>query len=394
MNILMFEYHNFGTEDVKECFEKNGHKYRIVETDLFRDRVNAEFDKLFEKVFDEGVEQKPFDCVFTFNYSPVISNNCKSRNIPYICLVYDSPQVLLYSYTIINPCNYVFIFDKTQYLELKNEGINTVYYAPLCVNVDRMKRMMDAQHGEGVDSDITFVGSLYDEKHNLFDRLEGISDFTRGYLDSVMDAQMKVYGYFFLEQVLNSDILADMQKAYPVKPSSDGVETEQYLYAHYFLARKLANRERSKIMETLGAKLGDRYDINLFTPNKDVCFSGVKNRGPIDYYEHMPYVFNNSRVNLNITLRSIRSGIPLRGMDIIGAGGFLLSNYQEDFFDAFNPGEDLVMFESLDDLVVKCEYYLKHDSERAQIAQNGYGKVKDFHTYDIRFKQMFDIVFN
>ena len=51
MNILIFEYNNFGTEDVKECFEKNGHKYVSVETPLFRDRVNPEFDKLFDEKF-------------------------------------------------------------------------------------------------------------------------------------------------------------------------------------------------------------------------------------------------------------------------------------------------------------------------------------------------------
>ena len=46
MNILIFEYHNFGIEDVKECFEKNGYLYKVVETDLFRNRVSAEFDSM------------------------------------------------------------------------------------------------------------------------------------------------------------------------------------------------------------------------------------------------------------------------------------------------------------------------------------------------------------
>ena len=56
----------------------------------------------------------------------------------------------------------------------------------------------------------------------------------------------------------------------------------------------------------------------------------------------MPYVFRNSRINLNITLRSIKSGIPLRCMDIYGAGGFLLSNYQTDLFDVIVTDDRLV----------------------------------------------------
>ena len=238
MNILIFEYHNFGIEDVKECLEKNGYLYKVVETDLFRNRVSAEFDSIFEQNYDDGIDGKQYDCVFTFNYSPVISNNCKKRNVPYIALVYDSPQVLLYSYTIINPCNYVFIFDKTQYMELKKEGINTVYYMPLPVNTDRMKRMLDdisdevKRYNNRYKSDIAFVGSMYNEKHNLFERLSGVNDFTKGYLDAVMNAQRKVYGYFFLEQLLKGEVLNDMLKNYPVETSRDGVETVQYLSPH------------------------------------------------------------------------------------------------------------------------------------------------------------------
>ena len=53
MNILIFEYNNFGTEDVKECLEKKGYKYTVVETDEYRNRVSPEFDRLFEEKFSE-----------------------------------------------------------------------------------------------------------------------------------------------------------------------------------------------------------------------------------------------------------------------------------------------------------------------------------------------------
>ena len=138
------------------------------------------------------------------------------HHLKYISYVYDSPLVTLYSYTLINSCNYVFLFDKATYLEFHNAGIPTVYYLPLAANVSRLSAMKcpDALLPQ-VSSDVSFVGSLYNEEHNLFERLNGLSDYTRGYLDSIMLAQQKVYGYFFLEDLLTPPILEDLQAACP-----------------------------------------------------------------------------------------------------------------------------------------------------------------------------------
>ena len=116
--------------------------------------------------------------------------------------------------------------------------------------------------------------------------------------------------------------------------------------------------------------------------------------GAVDYYAEMPYVFANSKINLNISLRSIQSGIPLRAMDIMGAGGFLLSNFQADFLDYFIPNEDFVYYESEEDLVEKVIYYLNHEKERFEIAHNGHEKVKKNHSFEIFFSNIFSIVFS
>ena len=87
-------------------------------------------------------------------------------------------------------------------------------------------------------------------------------------------------------------------------------------------------------------------------------------------------------------MRGIKSGIPLRAFDIMGAGGFLLSNYQEGFLEYFVPGEDFVYYESKEDLLAKVEYYLSHDEERKAIARNGHEKVAASHTYRHRIGEM------
>lgn len=383
MNVLIFEWKNFGIEDICDALTQLGHTYKCNQTELIHERVCPEFDRLFEK----ETESAHYDCVFTFNYSPVISNNCSKRNIPYISFIYDSPLVSLYSYTIINPCNYVFIFDRAQYFDLKKEGINTVYYTPLAVNTDRLNKQTGKLNG--FNCDVSFVGSMYNEKHNLFERFKNLPAFVQGYLDAIMQAQLKVYGYFFIEELLTENIINELQKSVPVSPNKDGVETVSYIYAYYFIARKLAEMERHDLLSAVS----EHFDTYLYTPNPTPALPHIKNMGAIDYYNDMPGIFKKSKINLNISLRSIREGIPLRAMDILGSGGFLLSNYQSGFFDVFTPGEDMVLFESKDDLINKCAYYLKHEKERMQIATNGHGIIEERHTYKVRLNEIFDIVF-
>ncbi len=107
---------------------------------------------------------------------------------------------------------------------------------------------------------------------------------------------------------------------------------------------------------------------------------------------HMPLVFNNSRINLNMTIRNIRTGIPLRVWDILGAGGFLLTNFQVELPDYFENGKDIVYYEDINDCCRKAEYYLAHEDERRQIAFNGYNIVKQNHSYTQRIATILDIV--
>lgn len=384
MNVLIYEWKNFGIEDVKSALTSLGHTFTHITDEALRERKSADFDKRFE----ETISGRHYDCVFTFNYSPVLSANCNRAGIPYISFIYDSPLVSLYSYTIINPCNYVFIFDYAQYYELKKEGINTVYYAPLAVNASRLEQQ--TCNLRDYNCDVAFVGSMYNEKHNLFDRFKALPDSTRGYLDGIMQAQLKVYGYYFIKDLLTSEIIKNLKKSVPLEPNSDGVETIEYLYSDYFIARKLAELERKDLIGEVSRHL----DTHLYTHNATPDIPLAKNMGPVDYYTGMPSVFRQSRINLNITLRSIREGIPLRAMDIMGTGGFLMSNYQSGFYDFFTPGEDMILYESKDDLIKKCIYYASHDAERQQIAANGHGIVKEKHTYEVRLNEMFEIVFN
>lgn len=385
MKILFLDAPAFAKQDMIDAFLECG-----VDCDLFTHKNYKErFDKEYEEAFDRKVEREKYGFVFSFNYYPILSKCCQKRGLKYVSYVYDSPLVALYSCTILNPCNYVFIFDKVSYTALRNEGITTVHYLPLAANVKRLRSLSCPKNlKKKIEAEVSFVGSLYNEEHNFYERLSGISDYTRGYLEGLMLAQQKLYGCFLLEELLTPEIISDMQKAVPYSPMPDGAERPEYVYANYFLARKVTSNERISLIKLISEK----FSLKLYTHQPSELLPRVQFAGTVEPYRDMPLVFKNSKINLNITLRSIQSGIPLRGMDIMGAGGFLLTNFQADFLDYFVPGEDFAYYEGEEDCLLKIGYYLSHDAERRQIVDNALGKMEESHTFVHRVREILEVI--
>jgi spore maturation protein CgeB len=107
----------------------------------------------------------------------------------------------------------------------------------------------------------------------------------------------------------------------------------------------------------------------------------------------MPLVFHYSKINLNMTAKSIRTGLPLRIFDILSCGGFCLTNYQTELTDYFTPGVDLDYYTSEDDLLSKVDYYLSHEKERKEIASNGLLTASTNHNYPERLLQMLSLAY-
>lgn len=393
MKILFIEWASFGNEDIKEAFKAEGHSLVCFPFSNKDGRKDAEIESSLSGVLHKETP----DVVFSFNYFPVISQVCRKEAVKYISWIYDSPYVMLYSYTTINPCNVIYVFDKELYLEFHDAGIPTVRYLPMAANTERLDRMLGTTqtscaaqssplHTAGNSSflyDISFIGSLYTEQHNFYDRMTDLSDYARGYLEALMSAQMHVQGYNFIQESL-SPIMDDLYKALPMDPNPDGVESREYLYAQYVINRKITGMERTKLISAVTR----RHSLDLFTHDLSFQLPNLRNHGTVGYYDQMPHIFRSSRINLNISLRSIKSGIPLRAFDIMGSGGFLLSNFQADFLDDFIPEEDYIYYESEKDLLYKIDYYLEHEEERAAIARNGHDKVAEGHTFRHRVREM------
>ena len=388
MKVMVLKWSGYGYMDMIPAFENCGHEVFTVDFNKDDPRSNEEVTNELKKKIDEI---KP-DFMFSFNYFPIIAIVGKETQTKYVSWIYDSPYVLMYSYTVIFPTNYVFVFDKELYLEFRNNRIDTVYYLPLASNPKRINSFKDwdkvfKSHWIN-KTDISFVGALYTEDHQFYSRLKNIAPYTRGYLEGIMAAQKNVYGYNFIKELLTSEIMDDMYRDLPMEPNPDGVETKEYLYAQYVINRRLTAIERTRILTLIGTK----HQFDLYTHDMNFKVPGCINHGVVGYLEDAPHVFHNSKINLNITLRSITSGVPLRAFEIMGAEGFLLTNYQADFADVYVADEDYVYYESEEDLMAKIDYYLSHEDRRREIAHNGYVRTLENHTFEHRIEEIVNVI--
>lgn len=389
MNILLYRYGSICEPDVIDGFQELGFEVSTITDEIYDKSIDG---KKQIALIDQALQRKNYQFVFTINFFPAISEVCNIYHIPYLSFIVDSPVMELYSTSISNEWNRIFLFDKVLYDEFAPYNPSGIFHMPLATNVQRWDLILSKTAPSNADfsCDISFVGSLYSEKCP-YDRLSFPSAYHKGFLEGIMAAQEKVYGYFFLEESLDdtlvSAIVSETSDFYQFPEKSRPNHTAAL--AQLYLGAKITEMERRHLLTALGK----HFPVTLFS-GSDTVGLPVHSRGRVKTHTEMPWVFHQSTINLNITAKSIRSGIPLRIWDILGCQGFIISNYQTEIPDFFVPGEDIILYSSEEELTDLCAYYLSKPKLCREIAQNAYQKVKEHHSYPIRLTQMLELAFS
>ena len=395
MHILMYRWKAYNYRDIEQTFLLLGHTVDNIEQELGSYDVSPEF----ERVIEEKIRGTHYDMVFTVNYFPLISNVCERTGVKYVSWTCDNPLISMYHESVFHACNYIFTFDKTNYLEFRGMGVKHIWYLPLAVDTERMDALLGApekpeRRNATQDSemrkyrgDVAFVGSLYER--NSYDKIKNrLPEYLRGYFDAVMEAQLNISGANIVEPMLTTNILEQLQEYFQLEKSEGSFSDLGLIFQTTVLGFKIAEIERRRAL----IELSKHYKVNVYS-NSDVSdLLRIQYCVSVDYWSEMPKVFRMSKINLNFTIPNIKSGIPLRIWDVLGCGGFLLTNYQAEIPYYFKEGEDLVCFDSLEDLCEKVGYYLEHEEERKRIAWNGYRKVREKHSYIERIRTILDTV--
>ena len=380
MKLLIYEWSAFLERDIFEMCRDAGLGYESFSW-RFTDKNK---DDAFENWFYQTIDSSRFTALISINYWPMLSEVCQSRGLKYIAWCYDNPlNVVRVEETLVNPVNYVFFFDRVQYQRYKNAGFDTVYHLPLGVNKKRMKRMtISAAESAKYTAEVALVGKLYESQ--LPEIMAPMNDYTKGFLDALIRMQSSIYGSYLLDDCISDELISDITRQYLEKEPNTQVRMSREALS-YAMASEVTRRDRIILLSLCGA----RFDTRLYSYQNSEVIKNVKKYPAVNYWTEMPKIFACSKINLNPSLRIIQTGIPLRAFDIMGAGGFLLSNSQEELLELFEDGKEMAAYEGIEDAVDKAAFYLQHEDIRRKIAENGRRKTFEEYSLQNRMEKIF-----
>lgn len=381
MKILFYQWNAYNLYDIRITFEALGHEITMLTEPI----TNPEEDFCYAEQLCQQLQNESYDFLFSINFFPVLAEACHNSNLLYVCWNCDSPLLAMYHEAVFYSTNVIFTFDHSNYKEFRALGVNHIFHLPLAVNTHRLSQQIHST--ASLKYPVSFVGSLYDK--NSYDRIaHKLPSYLCGYLEGAMNAQLLISGGNLLEALLTDDICLMLEDIMDYQRSEKTFADTRALFSSTVLGFKTASLERHQNLNALSLTA----PVHLFTNSPATELPLVITHGPVDYRFEMPQIFHDSKINLNMTIPNIKTGIPLRVWDILGSGGFCLSNYQTEFDGVFQSGCTLDIYEDKEELIEKTAFYLKHDTIRNSIARNGLELVTKEHNYTIRIQQMLHIL--
>lgn len=381
MRLLLYEWEAYSEKALYRGLVEAG--YEVIS--YKRSIKNHQMDEAFLTELALKLVSERVDFVLSFDFFPLVSMACKAAKRPYAAWIFGAPHYSLYNEIVREAHNYIFCFDRIQAQNLMKQGCEHVYHLPLAADTLMLEKATRQKWHER--DELSFVGTLYTDDRNYFAQMPNLPDYVKGFIEGLCEAQLLLYGGDLIDLSLTEEIVAQLKEYV-----SFHMDANYFLTFRQFMIdtiqKKTTIMERSRLLHMLS----DHFSVSLYTGSDASHLKNVKQQGRVDYYNEMPLVFANSKININITLRSIMSGIPLRVIDIAGSGGLVMSNYQEEAAEYFKNEEEIILFTGKEELIEKCDFYLRHDSLRLKIAQNGLQRVKKDFTYSERIKTIVEKV--
>ncbi len=369
---------SYVTAHIEKQIKKHGHEAKRVsyvreKTTPFQQQVIMPQNELIGNC----------DAILTLSFYPEISAYCALNGMIYLSWVYEFPCIDLYSTTILNPCNRIFLPDPDLVDLYTRNGIPNVYYLPYAVEPD------DYPNGDNEGEilyPITTVGTQYvQERLNALRILGGCLDRTKGYIDGLVEAQRAIFGAYFIEETLPSYISEDIFRAVDIHLPENSVADPAWICSQYLLL-PILTRVEVVLLNYLGAKHGA---LHVFCDEENIDYGTVH---PYPSRQDLAEITSRSGINLVFPSRMEHGIALLKLFETLASGGFAITRCTRGILELFEHQNHLIMFETREELENWVEFFLNHEDERKTICKSGREWVLQNHTYEKRIAEILRVI--
>lgn len=211
--------------------------------------------------------------------------------------------------------------------------------------------------------------------------------------DFIFLGQLNPYKQFHQERIniLNNLIKNKIKPdLYVILPKTTYKEFLRKLI-YYSIALPIKNKNIKNMLSTIPQI---KYIIEKnTTPKATISAQIIKTAKPPIYGLEMYKKLANSKIGFNahIDITGCCAG-NVRIFETTGLGTCLITDYKQNMKDIFEDGKEVVLYKNSNEAVEKIKWLFNNPTKMAAIAKAGQKKVLTSHTYQIRAKQLYDLV--
>ena len=288
--------------------------------------------------------------------------------VPFVTWFVDDPRTIVMGRSVYASPWAVALTWESAYVDyLRGVGFEAVHHLPLAVD----PALFDNPPAQEWNDAFAFVGnSMAPAVESEWDWVRQFPDLTRG-LEWAIETGRVTRERFAqgLEAVLPGTLLA-------------GMDADQQRHAEILLFVACTQLLRGQTVAAL--------DPEGLVVRGDEAWAMWSSRalGPVNYERELAAYYRDCAVNLNTTSIQMAKAVNQRVFDCPAAGGFLLTDAQEDLAQLFDEEQELAVYHDLDECVERYRWFSQRPAARKAIVERARKRILGEHTYAHRLTWM------
>lgn len=298
----------------------------------------------------------------------LFANFYADARIPYVSWFTDPPRMILIGREdVVTPYTVAATWERACIPQFEARGYEHVHYMPLATDPDIFHGAPSPSHLRP----LSFVG-------NSMVGLTNAAIEKHAHLPAIRDAIADAFDVGRITRVNYTQGLDAMLGC----ELTSGLNPSERRNAELLINYEATRRQRAALGTAL-APLGLEVRGD---PGWRNVLENVE--GEVGYFDDLGPYYQSTAINLNSTSMQMEWAVNQRVFDCPAAGGFLITDDQEDMARHFDLDSEAAVYSSLDELVALVERYRAAPEERAAIVRNAQRRILATHTHAHRLADL------